>query len=110
MKTGKTVCNAEYETAIDDLTRQNRRITISETAMEMKISVGPVYTNVGDELYYSAVCARWISRRCNSKNEITTMACVFRACRKVPAEVGEPGIFTFLAPKMRSTCTSLQIG
>jgi hypothetical protein len=61
--------------------------------MELRISVGSAYTNV-DEMYYSAVCARWIARRCNSKNEVTTMAYMFRACRKVPAEGAEPGIFT----------------
>jgi len=44
--------------------------------MELKISVGPACTNVGDELYYSAVCARRIAGRCNSKNEVTAMACV----------------------------------
>jgi hypothetical protein len=82
---------------VDDLTWQNRRITITETAMELKISVGPAHTNVGEELYYSAVCARRIARR-NSKNEGMTMACVFRAGRKVSAEGADPGIFTSSGP------------
>ena len=66
--------------------------------MELKISVGSACTKVGDELYYSAVCAQWIARRCNSKNEVTAMVCVFRACRKVLVEGVEPGIFTSFGP------------
>jgi hypothetical protein len=47
--------------AVDDLIRENRQITISETAMEMKISVGSAHT-IGEELHYKKICARWIPR------------------------------------------------
>jgi hypothetical protein len=34
--------------AVEDLIRENRRITISEIAMDMKISVGSAHTIVGE--------------------------------------------------------------
>jgi ribosomal protein S25 len=38
--------------AVDDLIQENRHITISEIAMEMKISVGSAHTIIGEELHY----------------------------------------------------------
>jgi hypothetical protein len=46
-----------------DLIRGNHHITISEIAMEMKISGGSVHTIVGEELHYRKICAQWIPRR-----------------------------------------------
>jgi hypothetical protein len=42
----------EMIAVVDDLIGENRSISISETAMEIKISVGSAHTIVGEELHY----------------------------------------------------------
>jgi histone-lysine N-methyltransferase SETMAR len=49
--------------AISDLMRENRRIAISKTAMEMKTGVVSAHTIVAEELYYRNVSERCIPRR-----------------------------------------------
>jgi hypothetical protein len=68
-----------------DLIRENRHITISEIAMEMNISGGSVHTIVGEELHYIKICARWIPRRFNTRNQGMTSECVFCASRTARA-------------------------
>ena len=45
-----------------DLIRENRHITISEIAMEMKISVGSAHSIAAEEEHYRKVCAWWIPK------------------------------------------------
>jgi histone-lysine N-methyltransferase SETMAR len=52
----------EMIAAVDYLTRENRCITISDIATEMKISVGSAHTIVVEELHYRKICARWFPR------------------------------------------------
>jgi histone-lysine N-methyltransferase SETMAR len=49
--------------AVDDLIRENCRISINEIAMEMKISVGSAHTIIEEELHYRKIFSRWIPRR-----------------------------------------------
>jgi ribosomal protein S25 len=42
----------EIIAAVDDLIGENHRITISEIAMQMKISVRSARTIIGEELHY----------------------------------------------------------
>jgi hypothetical protein len=45
------VITPEMIAAVDDLIRKNRRIKISEIAMEIKITAGSAHTIVGEELH-----------------------------------------------------------
>jgi hypothetical protein len=49
--------------AFHDLIREICPITISEIAMELKISVVSVHTVVAEELHYTEACERWIPTR-----------------------------------------------
>jgi hypothetical protein len=53
----------EMIAAVDDLTRENCCITISEIAMEMEISVGSAHTLVAEQLCCRKVCVQWIAKR-----------------------------------------------
>jgi hypothetical protein len=77
------VITSEMIVAVDDLIRENLRITIS--AIAMKISVCSAHTIVGEELHYRKICARWIPRRFNTRNQGTMTGCVFCASRTLRA-------------------------
>ncbi|GFG40503.1 hypothetical protein Cfor_06515 [Coptotermes formosanus] len=51
---------ARLQTTVTQMKFGNRRITITETAMEMKISAGSAHA---EELHCRKVYARWIPRR-----------------------------------------------
>jgi hypothetical protein len=111
-------------TKVTQINTGNRRITISETAMEMKISAGSAQTIVAEELHYRKVCARWIPRRLTPeiKDRRWDVSSTILARYEQEGETFlkriitedesyvHPGIFTSLAPLARSTWTSPQMG
>ncbi|GBM22417.1 hypothetical protein AVEN_221489-1 [Araneus ventricosus] len=54
------VTNSATISAVDELIRQNRRITTLEIAVELSISKGTVYHTIHKKLGYGKVCAQWV--------------------------------------------------
>ena len=50
-------------TAVENVIRENRRVTVKEVASLLDISVGSVYHIIHDELKFQKVCARWVPKR-----------------------------------------------
>ena len=42
--------------------REDRRITVSEVAAHLDISIGSAYAILRDDLGYSKVCTRWVPK------------------------------------------------
>ena len=59
---------------IDALIRENRRITITELAESLGVSVGSA-VKIMDTLGYSKVCARWVSRKLTEAHKQSRLAC-----------------------------------
>ncbi|GBM21446.1 hypothetical protein AVEN_99267-1 [Araneus ventricosus] len=57
--------------AVDELIRQNRRITTREIAVELSISKGTVHRIIHKKLGYGKVCAQWVPKHL-SENQKTT--------------------------------------
>jgi len=49
--------------AVENVTRENRRITVKEVASLLDISVGSAHHIIHDELEFRKVCARWVIKR-----------------------------------------------
>lgn len=56
----RTSCNRENIDKVDDLVKQNPRITIEELTEEVGISFGSVYTIVTVYLQLTSRCSRWV--------------------------------------------------
>ncbi|GBN05110.1 hypothetical protein AVEN_219646-1 [Araneus ventricosus] len=64
------VNNSTPISAVDELIRQNRRITIREIAAELQISKGTVHHIISKNLGYGKVCAQWVLKHL-SENQKT---------------------------------------
>ncbi|GBN06218.1 hypothetical protein AVEN_160954-1 [Araneus ventricosus] len=64
------VSNSATISAVDELIRQNRRITTREIAIELSISKGTVHRIFNKKLGYGEVCAQWVPRNL-SENQKT---------------------------------------
>ncbi|GBN65169.1 hypothetical protein AVEN_63679-1 [Araneus ventricosus] len=62
--------NSATISAVDELIRQNRRITTREIAVELSISKGTVHHIIHKRLGYGKVCAQWVPKHL-SENEKT---------------------------------------
>ncbi|GBL84032.1 hypothetical protein AVEN_100893-1 [Araneus ventricosus] len=56
------VTNSTTISAVDELIRQNRRITTREIAVELSISKGNVHHIIHEKLGYGKVCAQWVPK------------------------------------------------
>ncbi|GBN77474.1 hypothetical protein AVEN_111184-1 [Araneus ventricosus] len=56
------VTNSATTSAVDELMRQNRRITTREIAVELSISKGNVHHIIHEKLGYGKVCAQWVPK------------------------------------------------
>ncbi|GBN65725.1 hypothetical protein AVEN_180372-1 [Araneus ventricosus] len=64
------VTNSATISAVDELIRQNRRITTREIAVELSISKGTVHHIIHQKLGYGKVCAQWVPKH-PSENQKT---------------------------------------
>ncbi|GBM08337.1 hypothetical protein AVEN_108345-1 [Araneus ventricosus] len=64
------VANSATISAVDELIRQNRRITTREIAVELSISKGIVHHIIHKKLGYGKVCAQWVPKHL-SENQKT---------------------------------------
>ncbi|GBO07273.1 hypothetical protein AVEN_216178-1 [Araneus ventricosus] len=58
------VTNSTTISAVNELIRQNRRITTRKFAVELSINKGTVHHIIHKKLGYGKVCAQWISSIC----------------------------------------------
>ncbi|GBN81185.1 hypothetical protein AVEN_163187-1 [Araneus ventricosus] len=65
------VTNSATISAVDELIRQNRRITTREFAVELSISKGTVQHIIHKKLGYGKVCAQWVPKHL-PENQKTT--------------------------------------
>ncbi|GBM71074.1 hypothetical protein AVEN_186644-1 [Araneus ventricosus] len=56
------VTNSATISAVDELIRQNRRITTLEIAVELSISKGTVYHIIHKKFGHGKVCAQWVPK------------------------------------------------
>ncbi|GBM43132.1 hypothetical protein AVEN_148699-1 [Araneus ventricosus] len=64
------VTNSSTISDVDELIRQNRRITTREIAVELSISKGTVHHIIHKKLGYGKVCAQWVLKHL-SENQKT---------------------------------------
>jgi len=60
-------------TAVENVIREKRRVTVKEVASLLDISVGSVHHNIDDELKFQNVCARWVPKRLISEMRDVSM-------------------------------------
>ncbi|GBN64196.1 hypothetical protein AVEN_11777-1 [Araneus ventricosus] len=58
---------------VDELIRQNRRITALEIAVELSISKGTVYHIIHEKRGYGNVCAQWMSNHLSENQKTVRM-------------------------------------
>ncbi|GBN21023.1 hypothetical protein AVEN_109225-1 [Araneus ventricosus] len=56
------VTNSATISAVDELIRQNLRVTTREIAVELSISKGTVHHIIHKKLGYGKVCAQWVPK------------------------------------------------
>ncbi|GBM95675.1 hypothetical protein AVEN_27286-1 [Araneus ventricosus] len=59
--------------AVDELIRQNRRITTREIAVELSISKGTVHHIIHEKLGYGKVCAQWVPKYLSENRKTARM-------------------------------------
>ncbi|GBM27800.1 hypothetical protein AVEN_269753-1 [Araneus ventricosus] len=64
------VANSATISTVDELIRQNLRITTREIAVELSISKGTVHHIIHKKLGYGKVCAQWVPKN-RSENQKT---------------------------------------
>ncbi|GBM06291.1 hypothetical protein AVEN_208976-1 [Araneus ventricosus] len=67
------VINSATISAVDELIRQNRRITTLEIAVELSISKGTVHHIIHKKLDYGTVCAQWVPKHLSENQKTARM-------------------------------------
>ncbi|GBN98730.1 hypothetical protein AVEN_268013-1 [Araneus ventricosus] len=67
------VTNTATISAVDELIRQNRRITTREIAVELSISKGTVHHIIHKTLVYGKVCAEWVPKHLSENQKTARM-------------------------------------
>ncbi|GBL57307.1 hypothetical protein AVEN_114232-1 [Araneus ventricosus] len=75
------VTNSATISALDELKRQNRRITTREIAVELSISKGTEHHIIHKKLSYGKVCAHWVPKHL-SENQKTARCELDRSATK----------------------------
>ncbi|GBM86999.1 hypothetical protein AVEN_19895-1 [Araneus ventricosus] len=66
------VINSAMISAVDELIRQNRRITTREIVVELLLRKGTVHHIIHKKLGYGKICAQWVPKHL-SENQKTVM-------------------------------------
>ncbi|GBN97378.1 hypothetical protein AVEN_183614-1 [Araneus ventricosus] len=74
-RSGQThvVTNSVTISVVDELIRQNRRITTHEIAVELSISKGSVHHKIHKKLVYGKVCAQWVPKHLSENQKMARM-------------------------------------
>ncbi|GBN11616.1 hypothetical protein AVEN_43770-1 [Araneus ventricosus] len=67
------VTNSTTISAVDEVMRQNRRITTREIAVELSISKGTVHHIIHNKLGYGKVCAHWVPKHLSENQKTARM-------------------------------------
>ncbi|GBN46021.1 hypothetical protein AVEN_88862-1 [Araneus ventricosus] len=67
------VTNSATILAVDELIRQNRRITTRGIAVELSISKGTVHHIIHKKLGYGEACAQWVPKHLSDNPKTTRM-------------------------------------
>ncbi|GBM52149.1 hypothetical protein AVEN_265623-1 [Araneus ventricosus] len=67
------VTNSATISAVDELIRQNRRITTCEIYVELSISKGTVHHVIHKKLGYGKVCAQWVPKHLSGNQKTARM-------------------------------------
>ncbi|GBM45357.1 hypothetical protein AVEN_90528-1 [Araneus ventricosus] len=67
------VTNTATISAVDELIRQNRRITTREIAAELSISKGTVHHIIPKKFGYGKVCAQWVPKHLSGNQKTARM-------------------------------------
>ncbi|GBL77094.1 hypothetical protein AVEN_47822-1 [Araneus ventricosus] len=67
------VTNSAITLAVNELVRQNRRITAREIAIELSISKGTVHHIIHKKLGYGKVSARWVPKHLSENQKTARM-------------------------------------
>ncbi|GBL91204.1 hypothetical protein AVEN_195100-1 [Araneus ventricosus] len=67
------VINSATISAVDELIRQNRRITTREIAVELSISTGTVRHIIQKRLGYGKICAQWVPKHLSENQKTARM-------------------------------------
>ncbi|GBM95184.1 hypothetical protein AVEN_75723-1 [Araneus ventricosus] len=65
--------NTATVSAVDELIRQNRRLTTREIAVEQSISKGTVHYLIHKKLGYVNVCAKWVPKHLSENKKTVRM-------------------------------------
>ncbi|GBN83777.1 hypothetical protein AVEN_50780-1 [Araneus ventricosus] len=68
------VTNSATTSAMNELIRQNRRITKREIAVELSISKGTVHHIIHKKLVYGKVCAQWVPKHPSENQKTARMS------------------------------------
>ncbi|GBM81037.1 hypothetical protein AVEN_56746-1 [Araneus ventricosus] len=68
------VTNSATISAVDELIRQNRRITTREIGVELSISKGNVHHMIHKNFGYGKVCAQWVLKHLSENQKTGRMA------------------------------------
>ncbi|GBN68936.1 hypothetical protein AVEN_133573-1 [Araneus ventricosus] len=69
----RCVTNSATISAVDELIRQDRRITTSEIAVELSISKGTVHHRIHKKLGYGKICAQWVPKHMSENQKTAGM-------------------------------------
>ncbi|GBO33015.1 hypothetical protein AVEN_236748-1 [Araneus ventricosus] len=64
------VTNSAMTSAVNELIRQNRRITIREIAVELSIRKGTVHHIIHKKIGYGKVCAQWVPKHLSENRKM----------------------------------------
>ncbi|GBM60761.1 hypothetical protein AVEN_233828-1 [Araneus ventricosus] len=67
------VTNSSTISAVDELIRQNRRITTREISVELPISKGTVNHTIHKALGYCKICAQWVPKHLSENQKTARM-------------------------------------
>ncbi|GBO26241.1 hypothetical protein AVEN_39050-1 [Araneus ventricosus] len=67
------VTNSATISAVGELIRQNRRITIREFAVELSISIGTLHHIIHQRLGYGKDCAQWVPKHLSENQKTERM-------------------------------------
>lgn len=67
------VSTLSLETRIDDIIREDRRITVKTIAKKVAVSVGTVHNVISNKLKYSKTSARWVPKKLTQQHKETRL-------------------------------------
>lgn len=65
----KEVSTPALESRIDNMIREDRRVTVEQMAENLQVSVGTVYSIISDKLRYRKTSARWVPKELTQQHK-----------------------------------------